>query len=766
MRPFRNIPITKQKSTGFSFSRNVSTSNNNNYTHQFFNPSYISPKDLIRLDELGFNNNNHNSSSKNSNNKSIFKYVAPALSVTKNNIIFNNNSTTNENNDKINDNNLVYNLNNSNNQLTNDLNDKFLLLRKLNHKGNKNSRLNITINSINQNHIIFNIRRANSNNIKQILIPNNSIIFKKNYSTDNLEKDFSNLNINKDNTNTIEKSNNVKFQQINNQNNYKFNSIDDALDTFLYNDPIKSQELIIDSLLSLGKFNEILPIFNRMRNNNLIPSIEIYNKVLKSIQLRDTDESLEIRLTHLLNTYSDMLSNNLKPNNLTYELIINNLINGSIKSYKLSNFKNGYEYFKIAFELFLINQNNTNNINSNFKNNLIYINILICLNFFKIKDVINPNDLFNLISNKISSSNKIDFYIQMIKFSTLFKDLKFIENLYNNYIKNEINNKQIYLKKDLIYQELIQSYNLCNQFDKSSLMLDSIINKIDNKNSKNSQKLISDYISIFIKSQSLINPSLAFKIFHKFNNINWLPNINIESLLILSFSFLKSNDLNMSLKIWDFLIIKSNFDIDYNNLLIGKISNEYSIYISNFHNQLYLAILNSGNKNLILKSIREILCKNSLILDDSLLINFIRYLNTFDNNTNNDLIIKLILNQGYKRIMKNSSSLLTSKYSLNNYLSLIIDFISIDEMIKIFKSKLFKRTIEEYRLLNDNIYGILKIFQSLIFSNINKINDLNIDSFIKYYSKVLNYEFNDVDNCYVQIPQEIKDFKLKLEKLV
>lgn len=775
MRPFRNIAITKQK-PGFSFSRNVST---NTYTHQFFNPSYISPKDLIKVDEVGFNSN----TSSHEANRSIFKYVAPALSVTKNYVIFNaSNSGNNEHvNSHGNRNNYLLQQEASAFRTLEESNDyDKILLRKLNHKGNKNGRLNISIDSVSQNHTVLNIRRANSNNIRKVAIPNKSLVASRNFSTDNLEKKFESLQIKdasegvKDTETADEKSaagNHVKFQQLNDQANRTFESIDDALDTFLYTDPVKSQEVIVDSMMSMGKFNEVLPVFIRMRNNEIIPSIEIYNKVLKSIQLRDTDETLETRLTHLLNTYSDMLSNNIKPNNATYELIIDNLVKGSIKSYQLSNYKNGFEFFKIAFELFLINHKESTSLSNTFKNNSIYIDLLTCLNYYKVKDVITPQNLFEILNKRIISQNQQHFHIQMIKFSTLFKDLHFIENLYNTEIKsvNSLPAKAYsYPNQDAVHQQLIESYNLCGDFKKSTLLLDTIVNNIPDKESSASQHLISEYLSIFLRSQSLVDPVLAFKSLYKFNNLKWLPAVSIESLVVLSYSFLRLNELQMALKVWDFALLRSDFDFQNKSLCSGKHSDEYSIYICNFHNQLVTAVLNTGDKNLILKSVREVLCKNSLVLDDALLVNLVRYLNMA--NVGNELVVKLTLNQGYKRIMRGSSAAPTSsERSLSNFLSLVVDFLPVESLLTVFNSTFFKRVVEEYRLVNDNIYGILKMFDTvqkqpsvLEESNVNDNTRLKL----KYYAKVLDYEFDDADNCYVQIPPEIANFKQNIQQFI
>lgn len=757
MRPFRNITLstgtttsTKPKS-GFSFSRNVSSSSNN-CTHKFFNPSYIPSKDLIKVDEIGFKSNSH---SKNST-RSIFKYVAPALSVTKNYVIFDrSNNHVNSSNTNID---LVKkSINENNSTATNPAATPFkhiiddrILLRKLNYVGNRNSHINITVDSVNSNHTVLKVRRANSNNIKKIAIPHNNVTSRRNYSTNALQQDFQKLNIDENKQETA--THDDEFRKLNNEKIQAFDNVNDALDTFLYNNPTKSQEYIIDKFISLNKFNEILPIFNRMRNNKVIPTIEIYNKVLKSIKLRKTDENLEVNLTHLLNIYSDMLSNNLKPNNETYELVIDSLIDGSLNSYKCSNYKNGYEFFKIAFELFLINQNKANS--ATFQNNQMYLNILRCLNSYKIVDVINPSDLFNLMNMKINSKNRIQFYVMMIKFSTLFKNVDFMEHIYNDEIKtlNNLNNH------DLIYQTMIESYNLCEQFSKSTLLLDSIINNLPNKNSVETQNLISTYLSSFIKSQSLVDPKTAFKMVYKFNNIEWLPSLPIESLLVLSYAFLNNNDLKMAIKVWDFIVVRKDFNYRFQNLMVD----EYSIYLDNYFDRLLGAVLVSNDKNLIFKFTREILNKNCLVVENNLLINILNYLKQFENT--NEILLKLVLNQGYKKLLQFQANSAGKKPdSINNYLSLMVDFIPTAETLKIFNSSFFKRVVEDYRVIRDNVYGIMKVFSGL---NLDSYETTDKNTLLKlaYYSKVLNYEFTDVDNCYVQLPPEIHDFKHKLQQ--
>ncbi|GMF08069.1 unnamed protein product [[Candida] boidinii] len=142
---------------------------------------------------------------------------------------------------------------------------------------------------------------------------------------------------------------------------------------------LTQQEFLINNLLKINKHNEVLSLFLRIRGKNIIPNLSIYNSTLKSIPLRSiVDETIENKLTHLLNVYSDMLSNNIKPNNETYNLVINPLLSGSLESYIFSNFKDGYDFLKIAMELFLITNNTAAATNTKFYqfNDELYLNLI------------------------------------------------------------------------------------------------------------------------------------------------------------------------------------------------------------------------------------------------------------------------------------------------------------------------------------------------------------------------------------------------------
>ncbi|GMM29040.1 ribonuclease P [Martiniozyma asiatica (nom. inval.)] len=740
LRTFSNF--TKCKNAGFSFSRNASTQT---YTHQFFNPSYISPKELIKVDEVGFKGRSQKQ------RKSTFKYVAPALSITQNYVVLEPSKRDEKS-------------------------EKKIRLRKSSHVGNKNNHLNITVESITNTHTTISIRRSNSTNVKTLILPNKStdVEQRRSYSTDTLERDLANLNI-EDTFNikgqkqeeinayktvkkveTIENISNVKQVKFNFNDSKisNFNSVNEALDTFLYENPKNIQEKVIDNMIACGKNNEVLPAFLRLRNLEIIPSIDTYNKVLRAIQMRETDETSEEKLTHLLNIYSDMLSNNLKPNEKTYELVIEPLLKGSLKYYEGKNFKDGYDFYKIAMELFMISHGNENT-NIKFKNNSIYINLLTALNYYKAVNAITPQILNEKLKDKIDNHNLIEFYTLMMEFGGLSKDEHFVNETYNN-LKNlpldKLNNNKLMMNQHQIYMSLIQALNNCGNNEKALKTMNIIFAQIDKRETIENQQLMSKYISVYLKSESNNNPIKAFESFEKFNKTMWLPKISIGSLLYLTSKLIQINNFQLASKVWDNALSRADFDNSFKSF--DKLEGSYFATVSVVYDQYVEMALASQNLNLVMKAVYETLSKNSLVLND---ITLVKLLTCLQQTGYYEFAGKLVLDQGYKKSI--------SGLSLNTYLSTIVDYLLPHQYMDIAQSKLFKKVIEQYRLVKDNIYGVMKIFK-FAHAQLEQNNDEKLRLKLKYYAKVLDFEFNDLDNTYVKLPQDLTNFKAELQRIL
>lgn len=119
-----------------------------------------------------------------------------------------------------------------------------------------------------------------------------------------------------------------------------------------------------------------------------------------------------------------------------------------------------------------------------------------------------------------------------------------------------------------------------------------------------------------------------------------------------------------------------------------------------------------------------------------------------------ELANKFIIDQGSKKNEKRD-------VTLNNYLSLIVDFIKPEQIKDICDTKYFKKTVEQYRLTRDNAYGLMTVFKNIT----SKLSPNELRLKFAYYTKVLNYEFDDAANFYVNLPDEVRNFKERLSTL-
>lgn len=795
---------------------------NGEYTHPFFNPSYQKPNELSLLDNVtnnsngNTNNNSNNFTKPHPSSAAIQNYIIFDSYNPQNNTNNNTNNSTLENIDNNLDNKddqIIFKMTNfkpnKNGQLNISIesitsNKTTLNIRRLNSNSKKTLILN------NNNQFNLNLLRTFSTNIKE------------NTNDKELLGNFEKLTINEDSTDNQNKIELIEDGQLQQQNEFidtingvtkieeietvqqreqhQIAELDDSLnlikdsnefteqkiintsshlektpelinsntkdsipsmDESLSNPDIElsenvesfltQQEFLINNLLKINKHNEVLSLFLRIRGKNIIPNLSIYNSTLKSIPLRSiVDETIENKLTHLLNVYSDMLSNNIKPNNETYNLIINPLLSGSLESYIFSNFKDGYDFLKIAMELFLITNNTAAATNTKFYqfNDELYLNLIKCLNNYQAMYFIHPVAYYNIIKNLKfkDESIKLNILIELINFSKYFKDNSIIEFLYND-LKN-FNPKLLESNQYNIYSNLIESFNFSNNVSKSTKMLNDLLSSNSNISKENISLLLSSYL----KGLTFINLNDAYLSLMKFNSIESLPDVNLDCLLIMLKRSIELNDSNLILKLWNFILINSKFDNEFNNLKFSDYNRDYG-YISNTFNLLFEYLLKLNNNDLILKFTRELIIKDSLTISINNLLPLINYLSNFKNENSNNLLMKLINNQGLKYKKSNN-------VRLNEFLSLIVNSLS-NEFISnnLFNSNFFKSCCEDYRLIDDNIFGLLKVFEIKNSQNIDSNEDLLK---LNYYSEVLKFEFEDLSNYYVNLPKELENFKNSL----
>ncbi|KAG7819386.1 hypothetical protein KL928_002060 [Ogataea angusta] len=695
LRSFVNIT----ERTGASFARrrasNVSSSSGSKrYSHPFFKPSYAKPQELLIVDDVA-----REGSGRKTRYSRYCNILTPVAMVTRNYIVFDQSHNTDDE----------------------PRGQTPILLKKAGGKTNKNGHMSVRVGAIASGRRQLRFRRANSTTVRTFALekPAGS----RDYSTvRELEQQLRELQVG-------EKEETAKRP-------VQTEKIDAA-------SPLVVHERLIDELLSSNRPSEVLAVYFNLRGKGLVPTTALYNKVLRSIPQRtDTGESAEDKLTHLLNVYSDMLSNNLKPSDETYELVVGQLLTGAQNSYSTGEFRNSNDFFRIALELFLISHSSNAAIRFD---QAVYHDLVRGLNRFRRVQVVAADKLYELLKPRVdlTENENLGLLLQLLKYAGYAENTGLVNTLYHD-INDSIDAKVLEAQQYDIYAVMLESLLLCGQSAEAAAFLDQVVGNCD----KSQKHTLSKLLSSFIAGQAALDPAKAYDAYLKFNAVDWLPEVSVASLALLMRKFLDCNDFGSALKVWNMIVPRKDFDE-----AIGQLAqhDDYE-YLASTVDTLVGAALDRMDRQNLIRFTREIIIKDSLVLSNESLLNLVSYLNANEKQT--ELATALVINQGYKKARDGTS--------LNNYLSLLVDFLAPSQYQSLFGSGLFKTAVEQYRVVNDNIYGLIKIFDYV--SGLSQMTE-QIKLKMKYYGKVLNFEFEDASNHYVQLPEELARFRQYVSQL-
>lgn len=684
-----------------NFSRYSSTKAN--ASHSFFDPSYIKHQKVSLVDGiLGTGTRNHSTSNSQT-----------ALATSSNLVIFDPN---------------VLNRNGSGANAGNTSSkDQRILLKKATHKVNKNGHVNVSIDNITDQFTTLTLRKSNATHSKTIKVNKN---------------DFIRANF-KPIVPAQAQVSSPAPAKLSQEEASETVHIDVPMDA---SDFLKFQEGLIANYTEQGKFNEIYALYTLFKQRSVVPSLHVYNMVLKSIPLRqNVKETIEENMTLLLSVYSDMLSNGVKPNHNIYNNVITPLLSASIKCYTIRDTQQALQYFKVANDLFQVCSSAKS---TDFAPEL-YEKLLVCYNVMKFSNV-DVREFAKLMSSKLGYHN-ILYYLGLINLCKNAKDPQLALELYSQFKSLAYQYPSLLEHQLQVYSALIRCLISCNQMETAASILDTLINNI--RSESGLQKDILPLLSSFIVSLTEIGlVADAYKTLEKFDAISWLPKLGVNSLLILVDNACNCKEIGYATKFWEFAVVRKDFDssiIHSDNNLVNLMGNMSSVETKATFTKLVQLGFVYGDKQTIIRLAKEILLKDSVKLDIPTELNLVSFL--FANGLPK-LAIKIISNLGFK---------LDHDIKLNQYLSSVIDAIPLDYIPELIKSPVFSQAVKSYSLIEDNIYGIYKAIQSVW--NYQMQGDKEFQKYLHNHYTLLFEEFNDLDNFYVELPQEIVDFKSNLK---
>lgn len=513
-----------------------------------------------------------------------------------------------------------------------------------------------------------------------------------------------------------------------------------------------SQISLIQSSFNSGQLDVVYPIYQSLVRNNLsLPSVELYNIILRSIIYRDSTHELgvadlENKLTSLLTVYEDLLNvscQTLKPNDETFNLVINELLEGSLRALRIRDspnlpqiiYNDAYvkcqEFALIAIDL-MVSVKNFQNLQLN----TIYHKLFKILNSYP--NIVSAAILQLIFNNLIKNSSEFEYYNQLIKLTKFFFSHQLLSSEKQCY-DFILHNYQMYQTNDIssdvfkLYETMVVEFIKTNNFEVATQFLNTILNDFQ-ANGGDSQG-ISGVLSSYLNELADIDLDECLKLANQFNELHYLPELSMSFYNKVIDKLVASNITDKYAKIWtivNYNIVRKDFKLNMNLLNMA---------------------IDANDTDNVFKLTKILLLGDELI--EPLL--FKKLVNFYGDYS---VVSNLIEHQAmYYKVHK----------KLNSYLSDIVNFLIPNERITvgndgrlsyIVNSPFIKDCFNLVNLLEDQIYGVTQICKYLMNQNGSKE-----ENFKAMNLKCLLYnEYESPEIVYVNLDEELTHFKQDLNK--
>ncbi|KAG7660740.1 RPM2 [[Candida] subhashii] len=541
------------------------------------------------------------------------------------------------------------------------------------------------------------------------------------------------------------------------------------------------------------ELNIIYPLYQSIKRNDLhLPSIELYNLVLNSIVKRNLDSeiklsSIESKLTNLLTVYSDILNAGLKPNNETYNIVLEALLDGSLACVDVSA-ENTLQYGEIVTKSKEFVQISVELFNSIPRNQLdltkILPKLLTVLNQYP--ELINTTVIHSLSDLIQTSSQSKEFYISVIELSKYFSQFKILDSkdVYEIISTAYDSYKQLPdVDEFKAYGAVITALVCSSNIQQAGQFLDTIL--LDYKNSlqfetRPAKKQIGDLIAAFIKNHINKTGELlkGYELLERFNSIAYIPELPVSfyNFIICKFINELPNNENLLEPIWKLynrVAIRQDFQTTSTIEMLKQNG-------ASCRDLLLSLSISRGDHEHIFQLLKEIMLKEHLIADLEAMKKACDYLY-------NGVIFNKqpgeFFNQYYFGLLSNLLEIQSRHYrtstDVNDYLSEFITYFMVqtppelatnemavqsvnDYNVKLFmNSTMVWNAINNVDLATDNLYGLVIIARQLM--NYTG-NETVLLAKIAQFEAILINQFEDPDNHYIELTSEMIDFRQSLKE--
>ncbi|PSK37671.1 hypothetical protein C7M61_003378 [Candidozyma pseudohaemuli] len=558
----------------------------------------------------------------------------------------------------------------------------------------------------------------------------------------------------------------------------------------------------------------IYPLYQALKRNDIpLPTIELYNIVLESILSRalDSDKSslasIESKLTNLLTVYQDVLhlcsSTSLRPDSTTYNLVLKGIFEGCVETVSAGRSPSVAHHIYQEFEA---KAKEFGQVGTD-----LFLSLKDCLNLAlpsilphmvaaitSFPELLTVDLVEKILEHRTTVTGAGSFYVGLIELSQHFASLgmpnlspqdihHYLISVFEDFKTNAQSSPELMSCEYNVYSALILALIANGNLSLATKFLDDIL--VDYKSSlqasdKNivvaKQKvsaLISVYLEAITSSGKAGDLHKAYNLMNKFNDVPYLPEFSTQlynkliALFINEYSMLEmlrraSSDQTILKQqkdvysiIWN-LYEKVAIRSDYqNNMYDATI---YPKKFANCREYLLTLSIDLGDYSKAHRLMKEILAKDHLIGDWNVSKKLVLFLiNTAQVSGNGEYIhlCWTLLEQQAARHVHDSSIL---NAFVSEHLPYLVNIVSEFNFERLINSKMVIDSFAKFDLSKDNIYGLMTIMTYLV--NIAGSREVSSEAKLRIlqYQAHLLKEFEDTENHYLQLSEELLQFKHNL----
>lgn len=555
----------------------------------------------------------------------------------------------------------------------------------------------------------------------------------------------------------------------------------------------------------------IYPLYQALKRNDIaLPSIQLYNIVLESILSRALDNgtpslsSIESRLTNLLTVYQDILylcsTTSLRPDNSTYDLVLKGIFEGcveavtagrspSVAHHIYQDFETkAQEFGQVGTNLFLSLKDHQNLTLSTIMPNLLsaITNFPTLLTSDLVKRVLEHRDLV---------SGDGAYYVGLIDLSKHFAPLgmenlskeeiyQYLISVFEDYKVNTETCPELMAYEYNVYSALILALIANGNLLLATKFLDDIL--VDYKSSLEASAkdiaiakpkvsaLLSVYLEAIMAEGSTVSLYRSYRLLEKFNDVPYLPELSIHvynkliGLFINEYSKLELQRREVTddklaksqksvyeiiWKLYEKVAIRSDYQ---NNLYDATIFPKKFVSCREF---LLSLSIDLGDHSKVLRLLKEIIAKDHAVSDWNVSKKMVLYLLNAAHALNNEEYVNLCWTILEQQAVHHTSHSNVLNGFVSEHLPYLIQLGSAQTSDRLINSPMVMRAFASFKLADDNIYGLMNIMNYVMNLAHSTALPSSIRLRILQYQAYLIKEFEDTENHYLQLSEDLELFK-------